>query len=61
MPDKYDTSIALFIRDKKTRRRAFNAKALKALGVDPTEARERGYFLKEPEDHSHRAMAGIKR
>jgi hypothetical protein len=37
----------LFIRDEKTGRRAFNAQALKALGNDPSEARKRGYVLKE--------------
>jgi hypothetical protein len=48
MPEKSDYQIALFVRDEKTGRHAFNAKALKALGVDPAEARERGYPLQEP-------------
>jgi hypothetical protein len=39
-----------FIRDEKTGRHAFNPKALKALGVDPAAARERGYPLKESEE-----------
>ena len=30
--------IPLFIRDEKTGRYSFNAKALRALGVDPAEA-----------------------
>jgi hypothetical protein len=47
MPEKSEHLITLFIRDEKTGRYAFNAKALKALGVDPAEARERGYPLKE--------------
>jgi hypothetical protein len=37
----------LFIRDEKMGRRAFNAQALKALGIDPSEAREPGYLFKE--------------
>ena len=49
MPENSDNQITLFIRDEKTGRYAFNAKALKALGVDADEARERGYSLKEPE------------
>jgi hypothetical protein len=47
MPEKSEHLITLFIRDEKTGRYAFDAKALKALGVDPAEARERGYPLKE--------------
>ena len=46
MPEKPDNQITLFIRDEKTGRYAFNARALKALGVDPAEARERGYHSK---------------
>jgi hypothetical protein len=37
-----DIQIALFVRDERTGRRAFNAEALRALGIDPAEARERG-------------------
>jgi hypothetical protein len=54
MPQNSDNQIALFIRDKKTGRHAFNPKALRALGVDPAIARERGYLLKdsaEPESN----------
>ena len=50
MPKHLDDQITLFIRDEKTGRYAFNAKALKALGVDPAMARERGYPLKDSED-----------
>jgi hypothetical protein len=50
MPEKSDNQITLFIRDEKTGRYTFNAKALKALGFDPAVARERGYQLKEPEE-----------
>jgi len=32
---------------RKTGLRAFNAQALKALGIDPSQARERGCLLKE--------------
>ncbi len=49
MPGKLDSQITLFVRDEKTGRYVFNAKALKALGVDPEEARDRGYPLQEPE------------
>jgi hypothetical protein len=50
MPEKSDNQITLFIRDEKTGRYTFNAKALKALGFDPAVARERGYQLKELEE-----------
>jgi hypothetical protein len=43
MPERSEHQITLFIRDEKTGRYAFNAKALKALGIDPAEVRERGY------------------
>lgn len=42
MPENSDNRIALFVRDEKTGRYVFSAKALKALGIDPAEARERG-------------------
>jgi hypothetical protein len=42
--------IALFVRDEKTKWRAFNAEALKALGIKPAEARDRGYPLKGLEE-----------
>lgn len=50
MTEKSDNQISLFIRDEKSGRYAFNSKALKALGVDPTEACERGYALEETEE-----------
>jgi hypothetical protein len=43
MPQNLDNQIALFIRDQKTGRRAFNAEALKILEIDPEVARERHY------------------
>jgi hypothetical protein len=49
MEENSDKQIALFVRDETTGRRAFSAQALKALGVDPTEARDRGYPLKDLE------------
>ena len=49
MPENSDDQIALFVRDETTGRRAFNAQALKALGIDPAEARECGYPLKDLE------------
>jgi hypothetical protein len=45
MQEKFDCQIALFVRDDKTGRNAFNAEALKALGVNPTDAYDRGYPL----------------
>ncbi len=50
MPQNLDNQIALFIRDEKTGRRVFNAKALKVLGVNPVVAQERGYPLKDSEE-----------
>ena len=40
MQKKSDNQLALFIRDEQSGRLAFNAQALRALGVDPAEARE---------------------
>ena len=45
-----EDQIALFVRDERTGRRAFNAKALRALGIDPAEARDRGYLLMDFEE-----------
>jgi hypothetical protein len=45
-----DDQITLFVRDETTGRRAFNAQALKALGTEPAEARDRGYPLKGIEE-----------
>ena len=45
MQENSDYQLALFVRDETTRRRAFNAQALKAFGIDPAEARDRGYAL----------------
>ena len=47
MQENPSDQIALFVRDETTRRRAFNAQALKALGIEPAEARDRGYPLKD--------------
>jgi hypothetical protein len=47
MQQKFDNQIALFIRDETTGRYVFNAEALKALGIDPAEARDRGCALKD--------------
>jgi hypothetical protein len=44
-PAKSDDQLALFIRDEQSGRLAFNAQALRALGVDPAEARDRGYSI----------------
>ena len=45
MRENSDGQIALFVRDEKTGRRAFNAEALKALGVNRTDALTGGYPL----------------
>ena len=50
MSEKTETYIALFVRDEKTGRRAVNATALRALGIDPVEARDRGYSIKQAEE-----------
>jgi hypothetical protein len=47
MSQRSNNQITLFIRDGKTGRYMFNAKALKALGIDPAVARELGYPLNE--------------
>ena len=49
MQENPHDQIALFIRDEVTGRNAFNAEALKALGIEPAEARDRGYPLKDLE------------
>jgi len=41
---------ALFVRDEKTGRYAFNENALRTLGIDPAEARDRGYPVKPFEE-----------
>ena len=46
MQQQFDNEIALFVRDERTGRYVFNAQALKALGIDAAEARDRGYSLK---------------
>jgi hypothetical protein len=50
MQENSDDQLALFVRDEKTGRRAFNAQALKALGIDPAKARDRGYPLTNLEE-----------
>ena len=47
METRSDENISLFVRDEQTRRVVFNAKALHALGIDPVQARERGYLMEE--------------
>jgi hypothetical protein len=50
MPENPDNQFALFVCDETTGRHAFNAQALKALGVEPAEARDRGYPLEGLEE-----------
>ena len=47
MVRKSGEEICLFIRDERTGRFLFNAKALRALGINPVEAQQRGYPMKE--------------
>ena len=44
---KSDEEICLFVRDEQSGRFLFNAKALQASGINPVEAQQRGYPLKE--------------
>jgi hypothetical protein len=50
MAENRDNQITLFIRDGKTGHYTFNAKALKALGIDPAVARELGYPIKDSQE-----------
>jgi hypothetical protein len=50
MKENSDDQLTLFVRDERTGRRAFNAQALRALGIDPAEARDRGYPLTNLEE-----------
>jgi hypothetical protein len=43
MQKKSDNQHDLFTRDERSGRLAFNARAIKALGIDPAQARDRGY------------------
>jgi hypothetical protein len=47
MDRKWGEEISLFVRDERTGRFLFNAKALKALGINPAAAQQRGYPMKE--------------
>jgi hypothetical protein len=47
MERKSDEEICLFVRDERTGHFLFNAKALRALGINPVEAQQRGYPMKE--------------
>jgi hypothetical protein len=50
MERKSDEEICLFVRDEQTGRFLFNAKALRAFGINPVEAQQRGYPMKEQSD-----------
>jgi hypothetical protein len=39
--------ICLFVRDEQTGRFLYNAEALQALGINPAEAQQRGYPIRE--------------
>jgi hypothetical protein len=45
MSEKSNDEIRLFIRDEVSGRHLFNAEALQALGIDPANARARGFHI----------------
>jgi hypothetical protein len=48
---KFGEEICLYLRDERTGRLLFNARAMLVLGLEPEQMRERGYPLKEvPEE-----------
>ena len=47
METKSGEEICLFVRDEQTGRFLFNAKTLQALGINPVEAQQLGYQLKD--------------
>jgi len=58
MQRKSDEEIYLFVRDERSGRILFNAKALQALGIDPVEAQKRGYPLKDVAEATEELAAG---
>jgi hypothetical protein len=50
MERKSVEEISLFVRDERTGRFYFNAKALHAMGISPIQAQQCGYLLQEPPD-----------
>jgi hypothetical protein len=47
MKRKFHEEICLFLRNEQSGRCLFNPTALQALGINPTEARQRGYPMKK--------------
>jgi len=45
MQEKPSEQVTLFIRDQTTGHHMFNPEALLALGINPTEAQERGFQI----------------
>jgi hypothetical protein len=45
MQEKPNEQVRLFIRDQATGRHLFNPEALRALGINPAEAQERGFQI----------------
>ena len=54
MDRKSDEEISLFVRDKKTSRFLFNDRAMKALGLDPIQLRQRGFPVSGSQDATAR-------
>jgi hypothetical protein len=50
MERQSDAEINLFVRDEQTGHIHFNAKALRALGINPKQAQQCGYLLKDLPD-----------
>ena len=48
MDKKSDEEVSIFVRDEKTGRLVFNARALKVLGLNSTHVQQRGYPVKQP-------------
>jgi hypothetical protein len=47
MKRNLDQEVCLFLRNEQSGRFLFNPTALQALGINPAEARQRGYPIKE--------------
>jgi len=58
MKPKLDEEICLFVRDEQSGRFLFNATVLQALGINPVEAQQRGYPLKEVAEATEELTAG---
>ena len=53
MLESSNEEISIFLRDEETGRFVFNPAALLALGIEPTEAQQRGYPVKNQCEAQH--------